>query len=127
MTELEKLIKTVADGLKLMAQGVEKLAEKVDDIGKSMSEEDAKPKRKAPAKPKKAAAKVTKKAPAKKEKQVTAADTVLGVIKRHKNGVDTAVIMEKTRYERKKVSNIVFKLKKQGKVKSEKKGVYLKV
>jgi len=123
VTELEKLIKTVADGLKLMAQGVEKLAEKVDDIGKSMSEENsnAKPKRKAPAKPKKKAVKPAA------MKSATAADTVLGVIKRHKNGVDTATIMEKTGYERKKVSNIVFKLKKQGKVKSEKKGVYVKV
>ena len=119
MTELEKLIKTVAEGLKLMAQGVEKLAEKVDDIGKFMSEENGKAKRKAPAKPKKAAAK--------KEKQVTAEDTVLGVIKRSKKGVGTSAIMEKTGYARKKVSNIVFKLKKQGKIKSAGRGVYMKV
>ena len=125
MTELDTLIKTVAEGLKSMAQGVEKLAEKVEGIGKSLSKEKAKAKRKAPAKPeKKAAVKAVK--PAAK-KPLTAADTVLGVIKRSKKGVDTATLMKKTGYDRKKVANIVFKLRKQGKIKSEKKGVYLKV
>ena len=125
MTELDTLIKTVAEGLKSMAQGVEKLAEKVEGIGKSLSKEKAKARRKAPAKPeKKAAVKAVK--PAAK-KPLTAADTVLGVIKRSKKGVDTATLMKKTGYDRKKVANIVFKLRKQEKIKSEKKGVYLKV
>ena len=61
------------------------------------------------------------------KKPLTAADTVLGVIKRSKKGVDTAALMKKTGYDRKKVANIVFKLRKQGKIKSEKKGVYVKV
>ena len=125
MTELDTLIKTVAEGLKSMAQGVEKLAEKVEGIGKSLSKEKAKAKRKAPAKPeRKAAVKAVKSAA---KKPLTAADTVLGVIKRSKKGVDTAALMKKTGYDRKKVANIVFKLRKQGKIKSEKKGVYLKV
>ena len=118
MTEIERVIKTVADGLKAIAQGVEKLAEKVDDIGKSVSEEKPKAKRKAPAKPKKTAAK--------KPVQKSASDTVLGVIKRSKKGVNTAIIMEKTGYERKKVSNIVHRLKKQGKIKSAGRGIYIK-
>ena len=125
MTELDTLIKTVAEGLKSMAQGVEKLAEKVEGIGKSLSKEKAKAKRKAPAKPeRKAAVKAVKSAA---KKPLTAADTVLGVIKRSKKGVDTAALMKKTGYDRKKVANIVFKLRKQGKIKSEKKGVYVKV
>ena len=124
MKEVDTLIKTVAEGLKSMAQGVEKLAEKVEDIGKSLSKEKAKAERKASAKPKKKAAVKVVKPSAKKP--VTAADTVLGVIKRS-NSVDAATIVEKTGYDRKKVSNIVFKLKKQGKIKSVKRGVYLKV
>ena len=131
MTELERLIKTVAEGLKSMAQGVEKLAEKVEAIGKSVPEKKAKGKakakhkHKAPAKPKKAAAnKATKKAVPKKEKQVTASDTVLDFINKSKNGVDTAAIVEKTGYDRKKVANLVFRLRKQGKVKSVGRGVY---
>lgn len=68
--------------------------------------------------------KAVKKAPAKRS-VATAADTVLGVIKRSKKGVDTATLMQKTGYDKKKVYNIVFKLKKQGKIKSEGKGLYL--
>jgi hypothetical protein len=34
--------------------------------------------------------------------------------------------MQKTGYENKKIHNLVYKLKKQGKIKSETKGVYVK-
>jgi len=133
MKEMEVFLKTVVDGMKGMAQGIETLAEKLDAIAKSRFDEKAKakPARKAPAKPKKKAAKKTaKKAPAKKtvaKKPATAADTVLGIINRSKKGVDTTTLVKKTGYDKKKVANVVCKLKKQGKIKSEEKGVYLKV
>jgi len=47
-------------------------------------------------------------------------------IKRSKKGIATAALMEKTGYNQKKVTNIVFKLRKQGKIKNEGKGVYVK-
>jgi len=78
--------------------------------------------KKAPAK--KAAAK--KKAPAKKAAKVTAADAVLKVINRAKKGVNTANLMKKTGFDNKKVANIIFKLKKQGKIKNPEKGFYVK-
>jgi hypothetical protein len=37
-----------------------------------------------------------------------------------------ATLMEKTGYDQKKIANLVYKLKNQGKIKSVKKGVYLK-
>jgi len=55
----------------------------------------------------------------------TAVDTILGVIKRSKKGVDTTALMKKTGYNAKKVRNIIFNLKKQGKIKSEVMGIYL--
>ena len=61
------------------------------------------------------------------KKSLTAADTVLGVIKRSKKGVGTITIMGKTEYDRKKVANIIFKLRRQGKIKSVGRGVYAKV
>ena len=79
-------------------------------------------KKKAPAK--KAAPK--KKAPAKKATKVTAADQVLKVINRAKKGVNTATLMKKTGFDNKKVANIIFKLKKQGKIKNPEKGLYVK-
>jgi len=72
---------------------------------------------------------VTKKVAAKKsatkKPTKTAVGTILGVIKGSKKGVDTAALMKKTGFNAKKVQNIVFKLKKQGKIKSEVKGIYL--
>lgn len=128
MKELEVFLKTVVDGMKGVAQGIEALAEKLDTITKARMDEKAKVAKKAPAK--KVAA---KKAPAKKvvekaaaKKPATAVDTVLKVINRSKKGVDTAAIMKKTGFSQKKIHNVIYKLKKQGKVKSVGKGVYLK-
>ena len=79
-----------------------------------------------------AKAKPVKKAAGKKiskktAKQPAAADTVYKVIARLKNGANMATIKQKTGYDNKKIHNLVYKLKKQGKIKSETKGVYVKV
>ena len=122
MKDLDVFLKTVVDGMRSMAQGIEILAEKMDTIAKSRMDEKpkkkAKPARKAPAK--------VKKPVQKKEKPATAAETVLGIINKSKKGVDTATLIKKTGFEPKKIHNIVYKLKKQGKIKSVEKGVYLK-
>ena len=71
-----------------------------------------------------------KTAPAKKavkvKKSATAADTVLSLINRSKKGVDSAALTEKTGFDKKKIANLVFKLSKQGKIKSVSRGVYTK-
>jgi predicted Rossmann fold nucleotide-binding protein DprA/Smf involved in DNA uptake len=124
MKDLDVFLKTVVDGMKVMAQGIETLAEKLDTIAKARLDEtpkrkaEAKPARKAPAKPKKPVQK--------KEKPATAAETVLSIINRSKKGVDTATLMKKTGYNQKKIANLVFKLRKQGKIKNVAKGVYVK-
>ena len=134
MKELDVFLKTVVEGMKSMAQGIEVLAEKLDTIAKSRVDvtpkrkANAKPARKAPAKSskKKAAQKASKTAVSKKEKPPTAVDTVLAIVSRSKKGVNTAILMEKTGYDQKKIANLLYKLKKQGKIKSVNKGVYLK-
>ena len=72
---------------------------------------------------------VTKKVAAKKsaikKPTKTAVDNILGVIKGSKKGVDTDGLIKKTGFNAKKVQNIVFKLKKQNKIKSEVRGIYL--
>lgn len=60
------------------------------------------------------------------KKPVTAVDTVFKIINRTKKGVETSALMKKTGFNQKKIHNVVYKLKKQGKVKSVGKGVYLK-
>ena len=132
MKELDVALKAVVEGLRTLAQGVEKIAEKLEDsVPKKQAK--AKPARKAASKPKKAAPKkaaakkpAPKKAPAKKAVKKTAADSVLAIINRSKKGVDSATLVKKTGFNKKKVANIVFKLRKQGKIKSVSKGVYAK-
>jgi hypothetical protein len=129
MKELESVLKVVSDGLKTLAKGVEAIAEKVDEAAKSKS--PVKPSRKKPStatKKVQTAKKPVQKAANKKvDKAVTASDQVLDLIAKSKKGVGMAVIIEKTGYGQKKVANIIYRLRKQGKIKSVSKGVYAKL
>jgi DNA replicative helicase MCM subunit Mcm2 (Cdc46/Mcm family) len=62
----------------------------------------------------------------KKDSEITAMENVLRIIKRYRKGVTTSTLKQKTGFEKKKIHNIVYKLKKQGKIKSEEKGKYVK-
>jgi predicted Rossmann fold nucleotide-binding protein DprA/Smf involved in DNA uptake len=142
MKEIQSLLKIVSDGLKMIAQGVEAVSEKVDEIAKSQAAEE--PKVAAKKRAKKPAPAALKKKPARKSapktpktktaraskteaaKAPTAAETVYDVISRSQKGVDTSTLMKKTGYDRKKVANMVYKLGKQGKIKTVEKGVYVK-
>jgi len=135
MKEVPRLLKLVADGLKSLAEGVEAIAEKIDETVKTKSTGKAEPdKQPAPEKTDKTvdikpkiAQKVTPKVDRKKAvKPATATGTVLDIISRSSKGLSTAAIKAQTGYEQKKVSSIVYKLKKQGKVKAVQKGVYVK-
>jgi hypothetical protein len=135
MKEVQKLLKLVSDGLKSLAQGVDAIAKKVDETAKtkrnvathskkqSESPKSDKRENKAVKEAEKPAPQAAKK---KAAKPATAMDTVLNIIGSSKTGITTAAIREKSGYEQKKVSNIVYKLKKQGKIKALKKGVYVK-
>ena len=129
MKELQSVLSIVSDGLKTLAKGVEAIAEKVDEVAKSQGV--VKPKRKKPSavtKKVKAVKKPVQKAARKKEvKSATDADKVLGIIGRSKNGAGTAAIMQKTGYSQKKLANIIYRLRKQQKIKSVAKGVYTKL
>ena len=54
----------------------------------------------------------------------TAADTVLEVIKRFKNGVAFAEIQTRTGFEDKKLRNIIFRLHRLGKITRVSRGIY---
>ena len=111
MKELKKSLEKVASDLKKIVGQVERLA------GKLEAQSKAKPAKK----------RVVNKVSKKTATQPTAADTVYKVIARLKKGASMAAIKQKTGYENRKIQNSVYKLKKQGKIKSEIKGVYVKV
>lgn len=136
--DLKKQLQQVSKEIKALAKKVDKL---VAAAGKAPATKKAAAKKAAPKKTvakktaakkapaKKAAAKKAapkKQASAKKAAKVTAAEQVLKVINRAKKGVDTATLMKKTGFNNKKVANIIFKLKKQGKINNPEKGLYIK-
>ena len=128
MKKLKKDLEAISKTLNGLVQKVQQLQEQIGKETKPTKKPKAKAVKKVAAKKapvKKAAAKKTapKKAVPKKAKPVTAVDTVLASIKKSKKGLGTAALMEKTGYNQKKIANLVFKLRKQGKIKSVDKGV----
>jgi hypothetical protein len=128
MKEVQNLLNIVSEGLKSLAQGVEAIAGKLDDAAGPKGPAKSAGKKKSQAVGKTARAKKAAPPAVKKKaaKAPTAAETVMTIISRSKRGVNTAAIKEKTGYNQKKVANIIFKLKKQGKIKTIEKGVYVK-
>ena len=115
MKSLKKNLKAVNKDLDALAKKVKRLIVAVEKLDK------AKPEKKTATK-----ARAVKQTAPKTVKKVTAADTVLGYIKKSKKGIDTATLMKKTGFDQKKIHNIIYKLKGQGNIKSKLKGVYLK-
>ena len=112
MKELKRDLQAVSKSLKQLTLRTEKIAKKLDKLEKPKPVK----KPKAKAKPK-----VTK-----KPTKVSAAATVLAVIKRSRKGVDVATLKNKTGFEGRKISNIVQRFKREGKIKSGGRGIYVK-
>jgi len=110
-------MKNLKKSLQSVNKNLNALSKKVDKIIVAASKLE---------KPKTAKAKPAKKSTTKKPAKLTAADTMFGVIKRSKKGVSVAELTKKTEFDQKKTYNIVYKLKKQGKIESAGKGVYVK-
>jgi predicted Rossmann fold nucleotide-binding protein DprA/Smf involved in DNA uptake len=108
MKDLKKSLEKLASDLMKAAQKAEEIAAKLDTQAKAPSK------------------RAVAKAPRKQAAQPTAADTVYKVIARYKKGASMATIMQKTGYDNRKIQNSVYKLKKQGRIKSPAKGVYVK-
>jgi predicted Rossmann fold nucleotide-binding protein DprA/Smf involved in DNA uptake len=68
-----------------------------------------------------------KKPAAKKTQKISAADTILGIVKMHRKGIEVDVLKKKTGLPNQIIYNTVSRLRKQGKIKSERKGFYKKV
>ncbi len=127
MKNLKKNLQAINRELKALAKKVDRLAVAVGKLEKPKVAKKPKAKvaKKKPAK-KTVAKKVAAKKPAAKKTTKTVIDTVLAMIRRSKKGVSTAALMKKTGFNERQIHNNVYKLKKQGKVKSVGRGVYLK-
>ncbi len=112
MKQLKKDLQAVSKSLKQLTLRTEKIAKKLDKLEKPKPVK----KPKAKAKPK-----VTK-----KPVKVSAAATVLAIIKRSRKGVDVATLSKKTGFESRKIGYIVQRFRKEGKIENSGKGIYVK-
>ncbi len=113
MNRIEIDLKTVAKDLKKLTQKTEKMVIRLKKLEKAQAA-------------KKPKAKAVKKAIAKKPTKGSASDTVLAIIKRSKKGVDTPALKNKTGLKDTNIRTILYRLSKQGKIKTEGKGLYVK-
>ncbi len=133
MKEMEMLLKTVSDGLKMLAQGVRVIAERLDNFSDqnrdnlSETQVGTVPVRKVRrVKPsaKKAPRKAAGASKPKEKEPKPAADKVYETMNRIRGPVEIDRLTEKTGFNKKQVHNAIFKLKKQGRVENVSKGVY---
>jgi len=114
MNQLKKDLKAVAKDLKRLTQKTDKMIKRLEKFEKK-AQVAKKPK-----------AKAVKKAVAKKPAKLSANETVLAIVKRSRKGVDKAALIKKTGFEGKKIKNTTYRLTKQGKIKKDGKGLYVK-
>jgi predicted Rossmann fold nucleotide-binding protein DprA/Smf involved in DNA uptake len=114
--QLQKQLVTASKSLVNLSKQLEKLSMHVDKMQSSGAAAKKKPA-------------VRKKAGVKKPaaaKGATVLGSVFDSIKRSKKGVAIEKIKEKTGYDGRQLSNALYKLTKQGKIKTISRGVYLK-
>ena len=130
LTRKENVMAILKKDLQSLQREINALGRKMEKLIKEFDKgKIAKVTKKVTAKPIKA--KTTKKAPAKKAPakkgtaKLTATDKVLKIIKGSKRGVDTTTLMRMTGFNQKKVTNILQRTFKQGKIKRVEKGIYV--
>ena len=129
LTALKKAINDIGKKLENLLKAFGKSETKATKASKAKSVK-AKPAKTAPSKkavkaqPAKKAPK--DKAPAKKKAvKITATEQVLNIINGSKTGVNAAILMKKTGFNQKKVTNILHRTFKAGKIKRADKGIYV--
>ena len=111
MKQLKKDLQAVLKSLKQATEKTEKLMKKVEKLDNP--EASRRPRAKALPK-------------ARAPKKTSDSDAVFAIIKRFKKGIDGATLRAKTGFEGRKIRDIIYRLKKRGKIKVEGQGVYLK-
>ena len=145
---LKEMLSFMAETLYILSGETEMLADKVNIL--EIIESDKKPEQKPKKMPKKAASKKSKsrkrapvskktkrrklkpgkkafsrkKVVARKKTETTATDTLLKIIKRYKKGVGILELKKKTRFEDRKIRNILHHITEQGKIKRVGQGIY---
>jgi len=113
MKKLKRDLQSVLKSLRALTQKTDKMIKQLEKLDKAQAA-------------KKPKAKAVKKAVAKKPTRLSASGTVLAIIKRSRKGIGGAALTKKTGLEGRKIRDIIYRLKKQGKIKRDRKGLYVK-
>lgn len=132
MREMEVLLKTVSDGLRILAQGVKVIADKIETFAEESGEgSDRPPSRSVPVREEQEAppaAKGPQKTPprtvSKGKGGVSAPDRLMDALSRVEGPVTIDALTEMTDLNKKQIHNAIYRLKRQGKVIHVSKGVY---
>ena len=130
MIPLKLVLQSVEKGLKVLTRKTEEMQKFLDKLATPEAGDRAKREPEGEKTPAGAAAKTTsKQRPTKKRgkpsKALTDTEAVLNVIRKSEAGATTAEIRESTGFSDQKIWSIVTRAKKQGKIKSKKRGVYM--
>ncbi len=140
MNQIKKDLKAIAKVFKGLTQKIDRMIKQLKELEKPQATKEPKPKParskhkipkkapvpKTPVKGKALKAKPMKKTVVKKAKKITAIDTVLAIIKMSRKGVDTPALKNKTGLKVTNIRTILYRLSKQGKIKRDLKGLYVK-
>jgi len=115
MKQLKKDLQSITKSLKAMTRQTEEMVKRLDKLEKTQTVKRPKVKTKS-----------AQKTAVKKQVKKRAIDTLLSIIIKSRKGVDAATLKKKTGFEGWKLYDNIHRLKKQGKIKSVGKGVYMK-
>ena len=114
MQQLKQDLNALTKDLQKLTKTADRMLKNVEKMSKATAK-------------KKATSKALKGSVAKKAKRVPASGTVLPIITGSMKGVDVAQLKEQTGFGGRKVNDIVHRLKKEGKIKSGGRGIYVKI
>ena len=128
MKEMEVFVKAFGEGLRTLAQGVHAIADKLDSfVESSAGDRDFEPE---PVTDddfsSEAAEEVPEPTAFQKEPAVNATEVVHETVVSAANPITMEELCDRTGFDRKKLNNILYRLRKQGKIKNVSKGVYTK-
>jgi len=117
-----KLMKQLKKDLQAISRTLNELTRKTEQMAKRLEKFEKADAAKTPKVGAKSAGKKVVTKPAK----ATAIDTIFAIIKKSRKGVDAATLRKETGFDHKKVWNHINILKMKGKIRSVKRGVYVK-
>lgn len=126
MKELETFMKTVGEGLRALAKGVHAIADKLDSFVPDNDDSEPEFEPAVTNIHSNATEETPENADSPKEPKISATTVVYETIRNSKVSISIDKLSKETGFDKRKLNNILYRLRKQGKIKSVKKGLYAK-